>query len=154
MACGCHMPSCHMLSMQPCSALQCGHHELFLFPLSGLLGYWNCVWSPPSSAGDAHSWLAVASHSFCPPTFALRCPMFCRYSLKDVFKNANVGMPRASCYLPGMLCLPHWERIMSKSCKNAQHFLRMEKRQQKDLGWSSDFMVKKKNNAVLQFLEA
>lgn len=43
---------------------------------------------------------------------------------------------------------------MSKSCKNAQHFLRMEKRQQKDLGWSSDFMVKKKNNAVLQFLEA
>lgn len=37
MACGCHMPSCHMLSMQPCSALQCGHHELFLFPLSVLL---------------------------------------------------------------------------------------------------------------------
>lgn len=56
---------------------------LFLFPLAGLLGHWDGVWSPPSSGGDAHAWLALASRSFCPPSSALRCPVFCRYSVKD-----------------------------------------------------------------------
>lgn len=61
----------------------CSHLWLFLFPLAGFLGHWDCVWGPSRGVGDAHSWLAVASHSFCPPTFALRCPVLCRYSFKE-----------------------------------------------------------------------
>lgn len=81
------------------------HLWLFLFPLAGLLGHWDCVWSPSRGAGDAHSWLAVAPRSFCPPTFALRCPMFCRYSFKDeyMFHQSTTSLPDSVTWLKEIL---------------------------------------------------
>lgn len=85
------IPGEHSLECSKEESLGALHSSFFcwFFLLPGVLGPWDCVWSAPGSGGDAHARLALAPHPLCPPTPALCCPVFCRYSSRIHVNSYN-----------------------------------------------------------------